>query len=34
MTAEGSRARPCQTELYCRMLAEREGVRSYWMVYQ
>ena len=34
VTAEGSRARPCQTEPYCRMLAEREGVRSYWMVYQ
>ena len=34
VTAEGSRARPCQTELYCQMLAEREGVRSYWMVYQ
>lgn len=25
VTAEGSRARPCQTEMHCRMLAEREG---------
>ncbi len=32
--AKGSRERPCQTEGYCRMLAERDGVRSYWMVYQ
>lgn len=34
MTAQGSRERPCQTEVYCRMLAERDGIRSYWMVYQ
>lgn len=34
ITAKGSRARPCQTEVQCRMLADREGVRSYWMVYQ
>jgi hypothetical protein len=34
VTAEGSRERPCQTEVYCRTLAERDGVRSYWMVYQ
>ena len=34
VTAQGSRERPCQTEVHCRMLAEREGVRSYWMVYQ
>ena len=34
VTAEGSRERPCQTEMHCRMLAERDGVRSYWMVYQ
>jgi len=34
LTAEGSRERPCQTEVRCRMLAERDGVRSYWMVYQ
>ncbi|MGC4098626.1 MAG: hypothetical protein QM706_16055 [Nitrospira sp.] len=33
-TAQGSRERPCQTEGYCRILAERDGVRSYWMVYQ
>lgn len=33
-TAQGSRDRPCQTEGHCRMLAERDGVRSYWMVYQ
>ncbi len=33
-TAQGSRERPCQTEGQCRMLAERDGVRSYWMVYQ
>ena len=33
-TAQGSRERPCQTEGYCRLLAERDGVRSYWMVYQ
>lgn len=33
-TAKGSHDRPCQTEAYCRMLAERDGVRSYWMVYQ
>ena len=34
VTAQGSRERPCQTEGHCRMLAERDGVRSYWMVYQ
>ncbi len=34
MTAQGSRERPCQTEMHCRLLAERDGVRSYWMVYQ
>jgi hypothetical protein len=34
VTAKGSRERPCQTEGRCRMLAERDGVRSYWMVYQ
>lgn len=34
VTAQGSRERPCQTEMQCRMLAERDGVRSYWMVYQ
>ena len=34
VTAEGSREHPCQTEIHCRMLAEREGVHSYWMVYQ
>ena len=33
-TAQGSRERPCQTEGHCRLLAERDGVRSYWMVYQ
>lgn len=34
VTAQGSRERPCQTEVQCRVLAERDGVRSYWMVYQ
>jgi hypothetical protein len=34
VTAQGSRDRPCQTEMQCRMLAERDGVHSYWMVYQ
>lgn len=34
VTAQGSRERPCQTEMQCRILAERDGVRSYWMVYQ
>jgi hypothetical protein len=34
MTAQGSRERPCQTEVHCRTLAERDGIRSYWMVYQ
>ena len=34
MTAQGSRERPCQTEVHCRTLAERDGMRSYWMVYQ
>ncbi len=34
VTAKGSHERPCQTEGYCRLLAERDGVRSYWMVYQ
>jgi hypothetical protein len=34
VTAQGSRERPCQTEGQCRILAERDGVRSYWMVYQ
>jgi hypothetical protein len=33
-TAEGSRERPCQTEVQCHTLAERDGVQSYWMVYQ
>lgn len=33
-TAEGSRERPCQTEVQCQILAERDGVQSYWMVYQ
>jgi hypothetical protein len=33
-TAQGSRERPCQTEGHCRLLAERDGVRSYWLVYQ
>ena len=33
-TAEGSRERPCQTEAQCQTLAERDGVQSYWMVYQ
>ena len=32
--AQGSRERPCQTEVHCQRLAEGEGVRSYWMVYQ
>ncbi|OQW42047.1 MAG: hypothetical protein A4C66_09585 [Nitrospira sp. HN-bin3] len=34
VTAKGSRDQPCQTEGRCRVLAERDGVRSYWMVYQ
>ena len=34
VTAQGSREHPCQTEEHCRMLAERDGVSSYWMVYQ
>ncbi|MGE0644091.1 MAG: hypothetical protein AB7P24_10495 [Nitrospira sp.] len=34
VTAEGSREHPCQTELQCQTLAERDGVRSYWIVYQ
>ncbi len=34
MTAQGSRERPCQTEVHCQTLAERDGMRSYWMVYQ
>ena len=34
VTAQGSRERPCQTEMHCRILAERDGVRSYWMIYQ
>ena len=34
MTAQGTSERPCQTEVQCQMLAERDGVRSYWMVYQ
>ena len=33
VTAEGSHERPCRTEVHCRMLAERDGVRSYWMIY-
>lgn len=33
-TAEGSRLRPCQTEMHCQTLAERDGVQAYWMVYQ
>lgn len=32
--AEGSREHPCQTEKHCRTLAERDGVRSFWIVYQ
>ena len=34
LNAQGSREHPCQTEVYCRMLADRDGVRSFWMVYQ
>lgn len=34
VTAQGSRERPCQTEVQCQRLADRHGVRSYWMVYQ
>lgn len=34
VTAKGSHEQPCQTEGRCRVLAERDGVRSYWMVYQ
>jgi hypothetical protein len=34
VTAQGSRELPCHTEVHCRMLAERDRVRSYWMVYQ
>lgn len=34
VTAQGSRELPCHTEVHCRILAERDGVRSYWMVYQ
>jgi len=33
-TTQGSRERPCQTDVHCRRLAERDGVHSYWMVYQ
>jgi hypothetical protein len=33
-TAQGSPERPCQTVRHCQMLADRDGVRSYWMVYQ
>lgn len=33
-TAQGSHERPCQTVRHCQMLADRDGVRSYWMVYQ
>ena len=33
-TAEGSREHPCQTEVQCQTLAERDGVQAYWMVYQ
>jgi hypothetical protein len=33
-TAQGSREHPCQTVRHCQVLAERDGVRSYWMVYQ
>jgi hypothetical protein len=33
-TAEGSRERPCQTEMQCQKLAERDGVQAYWMIYQ
>ncbi|MBS0182068.1 MAG: hypothetical protein JSS39_06665 [Nitrospira sp.] len=34
LTAEGSRERPCQTEALCRTRAERDGVQSYWLIYQ
>jgi len=34
VTAKGSREHPCQTVRHCQMLADRDGVRSYWMVYQ
>ncbi len=33
-TTQGSRERPCQSDVHCRRLAERDGVHSYWMVYQ
>jgi hypothetical protein len=29
VTAQGSRERPCQTEVQCRVLADRDGVYSY-----
>jgi hypothetical protein len=29
VTTQGSRQLPCHTEVQCRMLAERDGVRSY-----
>lgn len=34
VTAQGSRELPCHTEVHCRLLAERDGVRAYWLVYQ
>lgn len=33
-TAKGSREHPCQTEMHCHTLAERDGVQSYWLIYQ
>lgn len=33
-TAEGSRERPCQTEVQCHTLAERDGAQSYWLISQ
>jgi hypothetical protein len=34
VTAQGTREHPCQTVVRCQVLADRDGVRSYWMVYQ
>lgn len=33
-TAKGSHEHPCQTEMHCHTLAERDGVQSYWLIYQ
>lgn len=31
--ADGSKHAPCSTAAHCRVLAERDGVQTYWLLY-